>query len=131
MGYAVTEFFIWCVSHAVGLMQITSFYLVSIVEDRHSCVVTSCCSFIKFIINLNKINLFYTLVVFSVLQPFAYLFLKTGETPASTRKILVSGLSEKKVTQRLRIERFLETLIIIFCVIIWIAEIVPFSISVA
>ena len=86
MGYAVTEFFIWCVSHGVGLMQITSFYLVSIVVDRHSCVVTSCCSCIKFIIYLNKINSFYTLVVFLSYNPFAYLFLKTGETPASTNR---------------------------------------------
>ena len=88
MGYAVTEFFIWCVcptvwdlcksaafffsfgvSHGVGLMQINSFYLVASVVNRHSCVVTSCCSCIKFIIYLNKINSFYTLVVFSVLQP--------------------------------------------------------------
>ena len=87
MGYGVTEFFIWCVSHGVGLMQITSFYLVSIVVDRHSCVVTSCCSCIKFIIYLNKINLFYTLVVFLSYNPFAYLFLKTGKPPLrQTRK---------------------------------------------
>ena len=45
-------------------------------------------------------------------------------------KILVFGLSEKKVTQRLRIERFLETLIIIIFIINWIAEIVSESISV-
>ena len=46
-------------------------------------------------------------------------------------KILVSGLSEKKVTQRLRIERFLEGFIVIISIINRIPDIVIDSISVA
>ena len=92
-----------CIKFIIYLNKINLFY--TLVVDRHSCAVTSCCSCIKFIIYLNKINSFYTLVVFSFLQPpFAYLFLKTGKPPlrpvAWKIKIMVSGLSEKNVTQR-------------------------------
>ena len=127
MGYAVTEFFIWCVSHAVGLMQITSFYLLSIVVDRHSCVVTSCCSCIKFIIYLNKINSFYTLVVFSVLQPLCLPVPKTGKPPLRLEKywfpVFLRKMSRNDSAPSI-IPRFLEALVVIIFIINRIAEIV-------
>ena len=115
-------------------MQISSFYLVSIVVDRHSCVVTSCCSFIKFIIYLNKINSFYTLVVFSVSQPFAYLFLKTGKPPLRLEKywfpVFLRKMSRNDSAPTI-MARFFEALVVIIFIINRIAEIVIYSISFA
>ena len=115
-------------------MQITSFYLVSIVVDRHSCVVTSCCTYIKFIIYLNKINSFYTLVVFSFLQPpLLTCSLKQGNPrfdykywfPVFLRKMSRNGSAPTIIT------RFFEALVVIIFIINRIAEIVIYSISFA